>query len=108
MPLEAGRLRERVLIEYPVNRDTSFGATEVGWEPLKQVWAEVETLSTQEMMQAEQSQFQVTHRVMMRFCKELDNTMRLIWRKKRLEIMAVQDSENRSIHELVCREVTLS
>lgn len=108
MALEAGRLRDRVEIERPVNRDTPSGATEVGWEPLKSVWAEVVTMSTQEMMQAQQSQFQVTHRVTMRYCKELDNTMRIGWRGRRLEILAVQDSENRTIHELVCREVTLS
>lgn len=107
MPLAAGTLRERVTVMAPTERETALGETILEFAELATVWASVRSISAQDMMQAEQNQMTTTHIVMMRYLPAINTKMRLVWREKTLEIQSVLDSENRSVHELVCREVVL-
>lgn len=107
MPLAAGTLRDRVTVLEPNERETALGETILDFTELATVWASVQAISAQDMMQAEQNQMTTTHVVTIRYLPALNTKMRLGWRGKTLEIQSVLDRENRSIHELICREVVL-
>ena len=107
MPIAAGTLRERVTIQDPVERETALGETILDYVQVAEVWAEVRSITAQDMMQALQNDMTVTHVVRIRYFPTMASKMRLGWRGKTLEIQSVLESENRSVHELICRETVL-
>jgi SPP1 family predicted phage head-tail adaptor len=67
MPISAGKLRHRVVIER-ISRaqDPNTGAITETWESVKEVWAAIEPLSAREFVQSAAAQSQVTARITMR------------------------------------------
>lgn len=77
--MEAGKLRHRVRIEYPVNtQDTTTGANIIEWETLGTVWAAIEPLSVREFIESQTNQSEIVARIIIRYRNDVNATMRLI------------------------------
>lgn len=101
--LNTGRLRQQVTIE----RDT---VTQVNGAEVRtpQTYgtrrAEVLYLSGRELWQAQQINPQINVRVTLRYCRDVLSSDRIIWRGKRLEILAVLPDEiRRAVTVLECK-----
>lgn len=101
--IQAGDLRERVLLQSKsVTRD-AYGAEVISWADFKERWAEVTPLSGREYISMRQSQSDVTTRVRMRWLPGVSTTMRLLWRDVPYRISEVIDVEARSEElEILC------
>jgi SPP1 family predicted phage head-tail adaptor len=76
--LAAGRLRHRVVIQYPVEiQDETNGAINVIWADLATVWAAIEPLSAREFIAAQSEVSKVTSKIIIRYRNDIDAKMRL-------------------------------
>jgi SPP1 family predicted phage head-tail adaptor len=103
--IKAGVMRERITIEAPEESRNTLGEATLSWATYAIVWASVEGLSSREMLQAQQANAVASHKVRIRFLPGLSHTHRLSWRGRTMEIASVVERENRTMHELLAREV---
>lgn len=108
-----GAMRERVVLQRPTTARTGPGSSSIEWEDVAEVWAGIRGLRTREVLQAMQANSIATHELRIRFYSGLDGTWRAVWRDAKtgrdrpLEFSGDPiEHENRSIHLVLCREVT--
>ncbi|MGD9538546.1 MAG: phage head closure protein [Alphaproteobacteria bacterium] len=103
-----GSLRERVRLEREVRTADTGGGAQTSWAPLDHaptVWARVEPLTGQELVQAMRLQARLTHKVTMRWRDDVTAAMRLVWGTRILNVRAVLNpDERRRYLELYCEE----
>lgn len=99
-------MRERVLIQRPVDRQNPLGEATLEWEDVAEVWAVVYNVRASDYFAAQQAGAIVTHQIKIRFFPSLNYQHRLIWRGRTLEIASVMEREKRTIHEILAREDT--
>lgn len=102
--IDAGKLRERIVVQQPVESRNRLGETSYAYETFAEVWASVNSLTSREYLLSNSQQTDVTHRVRLRFLPGLTNQMRIVWRGRTLQITSVLEQENRSIHDVLCTE----
>ena len=76
--LPAGKLRHRVVIEYPLEYQDTTGEVTAIWMPLAEVWAAIEPLSAREFTAAQAEQSKVVARVTVRYRSDITAKMR-VW-----------------------------
>lgn len=103
--IKAGAMKERVLIQAPSESRNSLGETTIGWEDAGEVWASVDGLSSREILQAMQANVIASHKIRIRFFPEITPHHRVVWRGKNLEVASVVERNNRTVHEMLVREV---
>ena len=103
--VDTRQMRERVLVQSPVERQNPFGEASVEWQDEGEVWASVQGLSSREMLMAQQSDAIITHKVRIRFFEGLTHKHRLVWRGRHLEIAGLTERETRTVHEILAKEV---
>ena len=75
--IEAGKLRQSVVLQKRIEvRDRQGGVTE-SWLTLGHRWASITPLSGRELLNAEQLETDITHRVVMRWEEKITNKHRL-------------------------------
>lgn len=102
--INSGRMRERVTIQKPVDKQSPFGEATLEWETLDEVWASVMNVSSRDYFAAQQAGTLTTHRVSMRFYAGMNPAYRLVWRGRTMEIVSVLEREDRRIHEILAKE----
>lgn len=102
--MKIGLMRERVMIQAPVDQQNPFGEATVEWQDAGEVWASVAGVSTRDYFSAQQSGVLVTHRIFIRAYPGLTHQHRLVWRGRNLEITSILERENRSVYEILARE----
>ncbi|MFX4223539.1 MAG: phage head closure protein [Thalassobaculum sp.] len=75
----AGDLTERVTFQRQVRVDDGGGGTEVTWQNVVTVDAQVRPLSGRERLQADQLQASANYRMTIRRRTDLDESMRVVW-----------------------------
>lgn len=103
--IKAGAMKERITIEAPQESRNTLGEATLSWATYAIVWASVEGLSSREMLQAQQANAVASHKIRIRFLPGLSHTHRLVWRGRSMEIASVVERENRTMHEILAREV---
>ena len=98
-------MRERVTIQAPSESRNMTGEATLSWENVGEVWASVDGLSSREVLQAMQANAIASHKVRMRFFPGISHEHRISWRGRNLEIASVTERENRTVHEILAREV---
>lgn len=98
-------MRERVAIQAPVEARSPTGETTLSWAALVTVWASVDGLSTRDILQAQQANLVATHRIRIRYRSGVTHTQRIVWRGRTMEIASVVERENRTVLEILAREV---
>lgn len=105
--INSGRMRERVTIQRPTDRQNPFGEATLEWETLGEVWAQVTNISARDYFAAQQAGTLTTHRVLIRFYAGMDAAWRLVWRGRIMEVVSVLEREDRRVHEILARETSL-
>ncbi|MBN8531725.1 MAG: phage head closure protein [Alphaproteobacteria bacterium] len=101
----AGRLRERVTIQQPVETADTAGGVTVSWNDVATVWAEVTPLTGTESVVAAKLQSGVSHRVVVRYRSGVTARHRLSFGGRVFAVQAVFDVEERGeFLELLVRE----
>jgi SPP1 family predicted phage head-tail adaptor len=104
--IEPGRLKNKVIIQNVTEVVNSLGEATRSYSEFARVWASVEGVSSKESLgPTGKVDFSITHRVRMRYVDGLDNTMRIIYRGRTLEIVGLLEHANRTEHELLCAEL---
>ncbi len=89
--LLASRLRERIVIQFPVLMSDGLGGATESWNSLATVFAEVEVLSSsaRERVIGAQREGQTAYRIVLRKRDDLSTNMRLQWRGQNLFIHGI-------------------
>lgn len=103
--MKAGSLRHKVTIQRVSQTLDSSRQTVDLWTTLADVWAAVEPLTGRELVNAQQIQPDVTHRVRIRHRDDVTAKMRVLEGTRQLNIESVLNIEerDRELH-LMCRE----
>jgi len=104
MMINSGQMRERVLVQCPVDRQSTFGEATLEWQDVADVSASVMNVRAADYFAAQQAGAIITHKIRIRYLPELTFQCRLIWRGKIMEIASIMERETRSIHEILARE----
>jgi SPP1 family predicted phage head-tail adaptor len=104
-PMNPGPMRERVTIEHPLRTENSMGESVLSWKTGQRIWASVEGVSSKEVLANARQEFDISHRVRIRFQKGLTNNCRFDWKGRKLEIISLLEHANAMQHEAICREV---
>ena len=102
--IDPGKLRERVTIQQATESRNALGETTLSWATFAERWASVEGVSAREALELGQIDVSVTHRVRMRYVDGMTQNMRIVWRGRTLEIIALLEYANRSEHVATCQE----
>lgn len=105
MAIHAGKLNERVTLRAPsVDRD-QFGEATLDFDDIATVWAQVDGLSSREILQAMQANVVASHRIRIRFRDDVTPHCRIVWRGRMMEVSSLVERMNRTILEMLVREV---
>jgi SPP1 family predicted phage head-tail adaptor len=108
--MEAGRLRQRVTIQYKVVVKDTYGQETITWTELAEVWASVEPLTGREYMEGRQEAAEVSTRIRVRYRSGIEPEMRVVcptsYGSVTYNVLAVlhQETRKREI-QLMCREI---
>ncbi len=101
----AGTMTKRVLFKSPPATTDSFGEPSTTWTDVKTVWASVEPLSGREFLQAQASQSEVTHKIIIR-ASGITANMRAVYDGRTFEIASVMNQrEQGAIYVIMAKEV---
>lgn len=87
--IRAGTLRQRVTLQRPETTGSGLGERSVAWVDVATVWANFTPLSVREFIASQQTQSQLSARVVIRYRDDVDATMRLAYRGKVYDIAGV-------------------
>jgi len=104
--MEAGKLRQRVIIQYKVVSQDGFGQEQITWTELATVWASVEPLTGREYMEGRQEAAEVSTRIRIRHRSGVEPEQRVVHGSIVYNILSVLhvESGQREI-VLMCREI---
>ncbi|AOY76915.1 phage head closure protein [Clostridium formicaceticum] len=109
--MNVGKLNKRIkFLKFEKVQDGAGGfldnwETEEGWKEIASVWANIRPLKGREFEQAQQGQAEVTHKVIIRYRKDIDKSMIIKLNNRRFDISYIMniDEENKYL-ELQCLE----
>ena len=105
--LAAGDLHHRVVVDRLVKeQDQATGAINLTWRQHARLWARVTPMSGREIMAASAEHSAVTTRIMLRYRRDIDATMRVRHRGKYYNIQAVLPDNESGLEwlTLLCSE----
>lgn len=82
-----------------------MGEATISYTTEATVWAEVEGLSARDVLQAQQADVVASHRIRMRSRPSITYQHRVLWRGKTMEVASVSDRMDRTMTELLVREI---
>ena len=94
--IEAGKLRHRLAIQSHTEARDSFGGSTKTWATQKTVWGSVRPMSGKELVNAQQVDSRVTHRIVIRFYSGLDTTYRFLFGTRVFNIVSVLNIQERN------------
>lgn len=100
--MRAGRLRHRVVLEWPTITRTASGDTVTTWTPTAEVWAEVAPDSGSERFSAATDLAELVHTVKMRWRAGVTPTHRVRYGTRTFRVESVMSPDERQ-RELVLR-----
>jgi SPP1 family predicted phage head-tail adaptor len=106
MDIKAGGLNKRLIIQYQVKAQDTFGAEAITWTTLDTVWGNVKPVSGKEVYRLQQMKVEADFIVTIRYRTGLDETMRVKFGSRYFEIKYIQNTDEAKV-ELVmyCKEV---
>jgi SPP1 family predicted phage head-tail adaptor len=103
--MNAGSLRHRITIQSVTETKDTFGGVTEAWGTHAAVWASIEPLSGRELLQAQQVQADITHRVRMRYVAGVTTKMRVLYGSREFGIQVAINPEERNREiVLMCKE----
>jgi len=105
--MQAGALNKRLDFETPNTVADTFGEeTEAPYTLVASVWGSIEPLSGNELLRAQQTQAEVTHRVRIRYRTGITPKLRIAYADRYFNILSVinRGERNREL-EIMCKEL---
>jgi len=103
--MRIGRLNKRVTIRKQTWSKNSMGENKQAWVDYATVWAGVEPLRGQEALLAEKIESLITTRIVIRYRKDIDDSMMVRYNGIDFEIMYIIPPDfNKRELQLMCRE----
>ena len=104
--MNAGRMKQLVKVQKPVETQSATGEVTSSWETLGSAWASIEPVSGREAIQGGQAYAEGLIRVRMRHMVKMTTECRLVLPGRILEITQLNNIEDRNVEfEIMCREV---
>lgn len=103
--VQIGNLRHRVAVQNTTaTRDAAGGQTDT-YSTDTTVWAAVNPLRGQELINAQQVQMEITHKITMRHTTHVIDTTRILFDSRSFEVTEIIDPyERNQFLELMCKE----
>jgi len=98
-------LGERVTIQAPTEIRSPMGEVTLSWASAGTVWAYVEGMASRDILQAQQANVVATHKIIIRYKASVTIQHRIVWRGKTMEIASVTERQNRTMMEMLVREM---
>lgn len=103
---DIGELRHRITLQKKVDVIDSDGFTTQQWQDVATVWAAVENLHGREYWEAAAIQAENTVKFTIRYRQDVDQTMRIVFKKKVYNILSVDNIRYRNeFIEIKAREL---
>lgn len=103
--MQIGKLRHYVDLQSSDDVPNELGEIEKIWSTFASVWASIEPLSGRELLQYQQLNAELSHRVVIRYNSSVDSKCRIVIGTRVLDINVVKNPEERNIFlELLCKE----
>jgi len=104
-----GDLRHCIQVEKPVLTQNEIGGQEESWEEVFKGRAFVRPLSANQRLYANQLNHEISHKVIMRYCRGLKPEMRILFDERVLFIHGIIDVDSAGrFLEITCKEGTAS
>ena len=105
MKLRAGRLRNRLTLQYKVETRTSTGDVSWTWTTDSTVWGAIEPLTGREFAAASQTQNELPVRIVIRYHATIAATWRIINDNLAYSILAIMNTDSRDhTMEIMCSQ----
>lgn len=98
--MNIGSLRHRISIQKPVKQKDELNQSTLNWVDFKRVWSRMITLKGKEYIAAAATKSENTVRFVVRYTKDIDESMRILYKGRVFEIVAppINDDEmNRTL-----------
>lgn len=103
--MRAGRLRHRLALQSQTETRDAYGAAVISWTTQATVWGAIEPLSGKEFFAQQQSQNDISVRIVMRYNGDIDETWRIVSGGKYYAIEAViNEMERDRMLTVMCRQ----
>jgi SPP1 family predicted phage head-tail adaptor len=104
--IDIGKYTERVTVLAPTETRSFSGESTFSWETtVGTFWAQVEGLSSRDVLQAQQANVIATHRIRIRYRADVTHLHRVVWKGRTMELASVTERGNRTYLEMLAREV---
>ncbi|WP_158087621.1 phage head closure protein [Anaerovibrio sp. JC8] len=103
--MKIGKMRYRVIIQYPSDTVDDYGNACDGWENLCTVWADITPLNGREYFQAMQATSETTYKIYIRYIDGISPKMRAVHNNQVYEIQAVLADQRKGYTTLMCKGV---
>ena len=105
--IDVGKLRERVTIQNPTETYSPSGETTIVWDDVAtNIYAEVEGLTSRDIVQAQQANVIASHRIRIRMRPDVSIRSRVIWRGRTMEVASITERGIREKIEMLAKEAT--
>lgn len=105
MGINPGRLNKKISIKKEVSISDGGGGQKTDYELIANTWASINTLSGREFWQAQQMQAEVSHKVTIRYRKEIERTQVVFYGERKFDIQYIFNPEEANLKlEMYCLE----
>lgn len=91
-----GNLNKRILLQYKTRVSDNMGGFNIVWNDAAQVWAAIWPTSAKEMVQANSTTMVVTHRIRIRFRRDVKGSWRVKFGNRYFSIVSKINPEERN------------
>ena len=103
--IDIGKYDKRVTIQTPTETRSFSGEAVMTWGDVATVWAQVDGLSSRDILQAQQANVVATYRVRIRHRSDVSHLNRLVYRGRQMELASVTSRGDGTYLEMLAREV---
>ncbi len=105
--LRSGELKQRIELQCPTKRPDGVGGFVTSYNTICVIWAAIWPLSAADVLEGMKLSAQITHRIRIRYRKNVISSMRVKFENRYFSIMAppINPNMKNEMLDLVCKEV---
>ena len=103
-----GKLRHLVKLQSSIDTMSDYGEETKTWVTIESIYASVEPLRGRELLEFDQMEAEISHRIIIRATDNATPSTRILWGSRIFDINVVRKIEEREIMmELFCKELVV-
>lgn len=103
--MKLGRMSERITFEKRQCVQDGDGFNEEQWNVYKTVWADIQPISSKEVIDGNGELETISNRIYIRYLSGIDSTMRIVCKERVFEIVSIIGERRSGMQTVVVREV---